>query len=114
MSYIIYLWREERSTGLAAAAIQRQLDAGNDVEGLADLPIKEMIDRLKSDFPGCKESAGFLRWQAGEEWWGATWAWQFMRLESENLRDEHREKFIELARSFRCPVFDAPLNLRLL
>lgn len=114
MANVIYLWREERETGLAAGEIQRQLDAGNDAEGLADLPIKEMIDRLKNDFPGCKEAAGLLTWQSGEELWRATWTWQFMRLESEYLNDEHRDKFFELARSFSCPVYDAPMNLRMI
>jgi hypothetical protein len=110
MSQLLYLWREARDTALSSAEIQRQLEAGEDVEGLADLPIKEMIDRLKQEFPGCKESAGQLVWQAGPERFRATWAWQYMCLESDNLNDEHRDKFFELARSFGCPVFDPQMN----
>jgi hypothetical protein len=113
MSQLLYLWREERELALLPAAIQRQLDAGDDVDGLADLPIKEMIDRLKREFPGAKETAGLLAWQSGEERFQATWSWQFMRLESDNLNDEHRDKFFDLARSFHCPVYDPQLNLKM-
>ncbi len=114
MTNVIYLWRETRDTGLSGTEIQRQLDAGNDVEGLADLPIKEMIDRLKTEFPGCKEVAGLLVWQSEPQRWRATWSWQFMRLESENLEDELRDRFFELARSCNCQVYDAPMNLKML
>ena len=113
MAQLLYLWREERETGLASSEIQRRLDADEDVDGLADLPIKEMIDRLKSEFPGCKESAGQLVWMSGEERFRATWTWQYMRLDSDNLNDEHRDKFFELARNFGCPAYDPQMNLKL-
>jgi hypothetical protein len=113
MPNLLYLWREERDTHLSPAEIQRRLDADEEVDGLADLPIKEMIDRLKREFSGCKEAAGQLTWTAGDERFRATWTWQFLRLESDNLTDEHRDKFFELARSFGCPVFDPQMNLKM-
>jgi hypothetical protein len=113
MPHLLYLWREERPVELAAAQIQRLLDTGDDVDGLADLPIKEMIDQLKREFHGAKETAGLLSWKSGEEQFHATWSWQFMRIESDNLLDEHRDKFLDLARHFGCPVYDPQLNLKL-
>jgi hypothetical protein len=113
MPHLHYLWREQRDTGLTPAEIQRRLDADDDVDGLADLPIKEMLDHLKRDFPGCKETAGQLAWTSGAERFRATWTWQFLRLESEQLRDEHRDRFFELARAFGCPVFDPQMNWKL-
>lgn len=113
MLHLLYLWREERDTALSPAEIRRRLDADEEVEGLADLPIKEMIDRLKSDFSGCKETAGQVVWTSGEERFRATWTWQYMRLESEHLRDEYRDRFFELARSVGCPVFDPQMNLKM-
>jgi len=108
---LLYLWREQGDGGQASANVQRLLDAGEDVEGLADLPIKDMIGRLKDEFPGCKEIAGLLRWQADQPYWQATWGWQFLRLESDHLTDEQRDKFFEVARAFACKVFDPQLNL---
>lgn len=110
MPHLLYLWRDEGES--SPVAIQRQLDADEDVPGLTDLPIREMLDRLKQEFPGAKESAGELVWRSGDERFRATWTWQFMRLESDQLSDEHRDKFYDLARSFGCPVFDPQLGLR--
>jgi hypothetical protein len=113
MPHLLYLWREERDTQLSPSEVQRRLDADEDIEGLADLPIKEMIDRLKREFSGCKEVAGQLTWNSGNERFRATWTWQHMRLESDHLSDEHRDRFFELARSIGCPVFDPQLNLKM-
>lgn len=113
MPQLLYLWREERDTRLSPAEIQRRLDADEELEGLADLPIKEMLDHLKREFSGCKETAGQLIWTSGDERFRATWTWQYLRLEADNLTDEHRDRFFELARSFGCPVFDPQMNLKM-
>jgi hypothetical protein len=113
MPHVIYLWREERDTGLSPAEVQRRLDADEDVEGLADLPIKEMLERLNQEFPGCKETAGQLTWTGGLERFRANWTWQFLRLEGDQLSEEHRDRFFDLARSFGCPVFDPQMNLKM-
>jgi len=111
MPHLLYLWREERDPALPAAEVQRQLDAGEDVAGLADVPIREMLDHLNRSFSGSKETAGQVMWVSGEERFRATWAWQFLRLESEQLSDEHRDHFFELARAFGCSIYDPQLNL---
>jgi hypothetical protein len=113
MPGVLYLWREQGATDKSPAAIARELDADHDVEGLADLPIKDMLDCLKQQFPGIQEIAGRIRWISGDERFMATWTWQFMRIECENLSDEHRDKFFDLARRFRCPVYDAQMNLKM-
>jgi hypothetical protein len=113
VSQLHYLWREQGDGQRAAADIQRMIDAGEDADGLADLPIKDMLARLKAEFSGCKEVAGSLAWQSGDERWQATWGWQFLRLESDCLHDERRDKFFDLAREFGCSVFDPQLNLRM-
>jgi hypothetical protein len=113
MPNVLYLWREQQELDVAAHAIAKQLDAEQDVEGLADLPIKEMLDYLKREFQGIQEIAGRIRWISGDERFHATWSWQYMRIETENLNDEHRDKFFELAKSFGCPVYDPQLNLKM-
>jgi hypothetical protein len=113
MSNLLYIWREQQPLDLTPAAIARQLDAEQDVEGLADLPIKEMIDWLKEEFHGLQEVAGRIRWISGEERFHATWSWQYLRIESENLNEEHRDKFFDLAKHFGCPVYDPGLNLKM-
>lgn len=113
MSHLLYLWREQRDVALSPGEIQRRLDGGEDVEGLADLPIKDLIEAIKREFSGCKEMAGQLMWAAGGERFVSTWSWQYLRVESENLIDEHRDKFLEIAQAFGCPVYDPQLNIKI-
>ena len=109
----LFMWRERADTGLSPNKIQQRFEAGDDVEGVADLPIREMLDHVRREFPGAKESAGLLQWQAGGETLKVTWSWQFLRFEVQELKDEHREKIFDLGRHFHCPVFDPELNLRM-
>jgi hypothetical protein len=83
------------------------------VEGLADLPIRDMLDRLKGELTGSKETAGQLVWESGEEKVRATWAWQFMRLDTDHLADDRRDQLFDLARSVGCAVFDPQMNLKM-
>jgi hypothetical protein len=112
MSHLV-LWRERKETGLAPARVHERLESGDDVEGLDDLPIREMIDKIRHEFPGSQEGAGVLQWNSGEESFRATWTWQYLRFDAQQLSEEHREKLFELARQFHCPVFDASMNLRM-
>jgi hypothetical protein len=113
MPQVFFLWREETDVEHTPERIGRILEAGDDVGGLADLPIREMLDRIRHEFPGAQESAGMLTWKSGSESFRITWTWQFLRVEADSLSDEHREKFIDLARSFHCPVYDVQMNLRM-
>jgi hypothetical protein len=113
MATFLYLWREVSPLSLPPADAARQLDAGDDLEGLADLPIKEMLDQLKREFSGCKEVAGLLGWIGETSRWKATWSWQYLRIEGENLHDDQRERFFQLARDFHCSLFDPQMNLRM-
>jgi hypothetical protein len=109
----LYLWREPSGFELDAAAIARKLAGGDDVPGLIDLPIRDMLDVVKTHFPGGKETAGQWQWQSGAERIEATWSWQFLSFDVQQLTDEHRENIFELARQFHCPVFDTSLGIRL-
>ena len=63
----LIMWRQRSEIGLSPNTIQKRFESGDDVEGMADLPIREMLDHLRREFPGAKESAGLLHWQSGEE-----------------------------------------------
>jgi hypothetical protein len=91
---------------LSADAIGQELSFGEDVEGLVDLPIKEIIDRLKAEFPETQEKAGLLVicGQGGPI--DVSWSWQFLRIEASQLDDDVKQKFIALGRSFDCEPYE--------
>jgi hypothetical protein len=110
----LYFWRETMPLPSTPSSLVRRLDlGGDDVMGLDDLPIREMIDVLKSHFVGGKESAGLWRWQSDAASLQASWTWQYLRLDLEQISDEHRDQLLELAQRFHCTVYDSGLDLKL-
>jgi hypothetical protein len=109
----LFLWRELFPLPATPSSLARRLETGcDDVEGLADLSIREMIDQLQMLFPGGKEAAGVWTWKSNEQSLQASWTWQYMRFEVEQLTDDNREKIFEFAAKYSCSLYDPILNLR--
>lgn len=115
MSHIIAWWKPSPGFATSPEVVHRTLLAEQDVDGLIDLPIRQMIDAMKEHFPNCSEVAGLLRWKAGNqatdpaiEW---TWSYQTMRAAADHFRDQDREAIIDIAHRHGCTVYDANLNL---
>ena len=88
------------------AAIAQELFYGEDVEGLVDLPIKEIIDRVKGAFPSAVEKAGLIVGPVGEGSFEMTWSWQHVRFECHDLADDECQQFTTLMRQFDCSLFE--------
>src|SRR5436190_16169635 len=56
--YTLYFWNQPADFPSLPAGVAQELQFGNDVEGLIDLPVKEVIDRLTGEYPGAMERAG--------------------------------------------------------
>lgn len=113
MKTTLTFWRQRPDLRLAPAAIAQELLFGNEVDGLIDLPVQEVIARLKESFPGAIERAGELVWLDGEESFEATWTWQHFHVDGEELSDDSRSRLIAVLDAFDCPAFDAQLGVRL-
>lgn len=112
MPYTLYFWNQPAGFSLVPASIAQELQQGNDVEGLIDLPVKEILDRLKAAFPGAAEGAGALTAKAENGSFEATWSWQFLRIDSHDLPEETCERLCEIMQDFGAPAYDPQLNLR--
>lgn len=113
MNTTLFFWRQRPETGLLPADIAAELRAGNDVEGLIDLPVQEIIASLKESFPQAVERAGELSLCSGDEWAEATWSWQYVRCDCRDVTDETRERLIAVLERFDCPAYDVQLGIRL-
>jgi len=97
---------------LPAAGIAQELQFGNEVEGLIDLPVKEIIDRLKAEFPGANERAGLLTAKVGSGSLEASWSWQFVKVDFHDLPEETRQQLCDIMQDFSATAYDPQLNLR--
>lgn len=95
---------------LSPAEIARELLWGEEVDGLIDLPIRQILDRLKSEFPRHDEKSGLLVAHGAMGSFEATWTWQYVRVDCRDLPLSERERLIELIESFDCMAFDPQLS----
>jgi hypothetical protein len=106
---VLIFWNQRPGVALAPADIARELTWGEDVPGLIDLPVKEIIDRLKAAFPRHDEQPGLLIGHGAEGRFEATWTWQHVKAECHELGVEDQERLIE---AVDCPAYDVKLGLR--
>ena len=90
--------------------VYQELYYGEDVEGLIDLPIQEILADLKQEFPEFEELAGVLVLQGAVgplEW---NWSWQYLRVAGKDLVPADREKIIAVMKKYGCGVYDVAAN----
>lgn len=106
MRQTLLFWRPGPTVELSTDSIAQELSFGEDVEGLVDLPIKEIIARVISDFPGCEERTGLLVGQGAAGPFEMNWSWQFFRVEAGQIDAVDRERFAAIGREFGCEPFE--------
>jgi hypothetical protein len=104
---VLLFWQAGPHVRLSPAEIGRELIWGEEVEGLIDLPVKEIIGRLKAAFPKHDEQPGLLIGYAGSGSFEATWTWQYFKVACRSLADPDRRKLIE---AVGIPAYDAEAN----
>jgi hypothetical protein len=103
MSDILLFWNAGPKVTLSPPEIARELQWGEEVNGLIDLPVKEIIDQLKAAFPAHEEGAGLLVGHGGVGTFEATWTWQFVKVDCKDLPPGDRQKLID---TIGCQAFD--------
>jgi hypothetical protein len=109
--YRLLFWKVGPNVRLSPAEIGRELTWGEEVEGLIDLPVKEIVDRIKAVFPQHEEKPGLLvvRGPAGS--FEATWTWQHIQIECSDLGVSERQRLIEVMEGFGCTSFDPQVEV---
>ena len=102
----LLFWKAGPHVKLSAPEIARELVWGEEVEGLVDLPIREIIDRLKAEFADHEEKPGLLVGRAGGGSFEATWTWQFVKIDCRGLPEADRQRLIDAVESFDCMAFE--------
>jgi len=108
-AYQLLFWKATPAMKLSSAEIAREIVWGEEVDGLIDLPVREIIDRLKSEFPDHEEKSGLLVGREGGGSFEATWTWQHIRVDCRGLTAEERERLIDAVESLGCMAYDPQL-----
>jgi hypothetical protein len=108
----LVFWKPGPGVKLSPPEVARELVWGEEVEGLIDLPIREIIDKLKAEFPQHEEKSGVFVGQAGGGSFEATWSWQHIRVECRDVPAGDRERLIDAIESFDCMAFEPAADRR--
>jgi hypothetical protein len=102
----LLFWKPRADLALSPPEVARELGWGEDVEGLVDLPVKEIIDRLKSEFAEHRETPGLLVLRSESGRIEVTWTWQHVKLEMYDVVGADRERAAAAIASFGCVEFE--------
>ncbi len=104
----LLFWKAGPALKLSAPEVTRELIWGEEVDGLVDLPIRDILDRLKAEFPDHDEKTGLLVGRTSGGAFEATWSWQHLKVHCHDLPAADRQRLIDMIESFDCMACEAP------
>ena len=104
----VYFWNAGPGLRLSAAEVIREINFGEDVDGLIDLPIKDLLERIKQAFPQHEEHAGLFIGQGSVGSFEVTWTWQHLKASVQGLPLSDRQRLIETIEDAGCTAYEAP------
>jgi hypothetical protein len=114
MSYDLNFWKEQPGRKLDPQSTYERLSEGERVEGLEDLPIKKILDRVKTEFRQGWTQSDDESWETADEEraFQVFTTPQFFRVDCYGLSDEEMTALIDIAAEFGCPLYDPQVGKR--
>ena len=115
MSYDLNFWKyESNSPSNDHQSVYLRLSNGERVEGLANIPIDDILRRIEETF----SSQGWTSLDSKSTWESAKGAFQvfttpqFFRVDCYGMRGEDMNCFINIASEFGLPLYDPQVGKR--
>lgn len=113
MGYDLDFWREKPGVKLDPHVVYQKLCDGLNVDGLEDLPVKQIMERIKAVFKDGWTQLDEQTWDGGNLGGFQTYATpQFFRVDCYGMKGEVMNKFIDIAAEFGCPLYDPQVGQR--
>jgi hypothetical protein len=112
MGYELIFWRQLTMMSQPSKAIYDSLSENRTVEGLADLPINEILSLVLEAFTnavkevsGSKESVVWLS-PNEEDSFQLTWSPQHIRVNCHHVQLNEMHRLVKIGATFGCPLYD--------
>ena len=102
-------WKAGPEVKLSSPRLPAELVWGEEVDGLIDLPVREIIDRLKVEFPAARGKTGTAHGPRRRRLVRGHLDLARFRVDCRGLAAEHRERLIDAIESFGCMAYDPSL-----
>lgn len=113
MSYDLNFWKFKSGIYLDPQTTYSSLCEGEHVDGLEELPIEEILNRIKVIFSDGWEQLDELNWEAVNR--GAfqiSTTSQMLRVDCYGMSVNDMNRFIDLGTEFECPLYDPQVGTR--
>jgi hypothetical protein len=112
MSYDLDFWRYKPGTVLDHQAVYESLSDGKVVEGLEEIPIAQMLARVREEFTDWTQLDD-VSFDGGDHGSFELYTTpQFFRVDCYGKHGEDMNRLIEIANEFKCPLFDPQVGKR--
>jgi hypothetical protein len=105
MSDMLLFWNPGPNLRLSPAEVAREIVWGEEVDGLIDLDVRDIIERLKAAFPDHQEQSGQLIGRGTAGTFEATWTWQHVRVDCRDLAGKDRQRLIDTIEAAGCQAY---------
>lgn len=112
MSYDINFWKLSRPLAARPQDIYAELCEGNSVEGLAQLPIRDILTRIAAAFPGFDPDDDFPMIELENSGIEVNHSPQHVRFDIRGELDSSVNTLVEILADFGCPMYDPQVNER--
>ena len=112
MSYCLNFWRYQDGVYLDNQEVYEKLSNGETIEGLEDIPISDILDRISDVFTNGWEKLDDLNWESGNGAFQIFTTIQFIRIDCYGMEGEDMNRFIDIADEFNCPLYDPQARKR--
>ncbi len=118
MSYALAFWKQKRPLQSPPVEVYRLLNSRRNMDGhvdlpaVAELPVPQILTRLKAVYPGLDPAAPVASFETPDGHYDVSWSNKhFSFLLNADLGDS-LNPLIEIMREFGCPLFDPQQNKR--
>ena len=111
MSYDLNFWKYRPGVVLDHLETYKRLSDGEEVDGLEELPIERMTERVKQAF-ATWEQQDWQTWESANGSFQIYATPQFFRIDCYGMDGHDMNKFIDIGAEFGCPLYDPQVNER--
>lgn len=111
MSYDLDFWKQPPGFKISAQTVYERLSDGQSVDGLEDLPIEAMVQRIADAFADW-DRLDAMYWESSRGAFQLFTTPQFLRVDCYGMERDDLNKLIGIAGEFGCPLYDPQVGRR--
>lgn len=112
MSYDLDFWRYREGVTLNHQDVYERLSDGEKVDGLIDLPVKDILTRIAEAFSADWTRVDDYSWESDRGAFQLFTTDQFVRIDCYGTNGDDMNIIVDILSEFDCPLYDPQVGQR--